>query len=69
MAPPMPYGHPSSGLHVGLKAIGALLPAFGQLLGAYRRSPERPEITGEPQRDGSPAVGGGITVAGSTVVG
>ena len=52
---PVPYG-PQQGLagldmRTGMKALGAVLPGLGQLLSAFRRAPEKPEISGQPERD------------------
>ena len=50
-----PYGQqPAAGavdMRVGLKAIGEFLPGLGQLLGAFRRAPERPKLSGQADRD------------------
>ena len=59
-APPMAYpGYPpqqaqqQQGLDMGtaLDALGALLPAAGKLISAFRRAPERPTLTGTPEKD------------------
>ncbi len=62
--PPMPYPpmqpHPvqqqpqglaGMDMRTGMKALGAILPGLGHMLGAFRRAPEKPEVTGEPVKD------------------
>lgn len=57
--PPMPYGYPAGypqhgaglDMRAGLKAIGEFLPGIGQLFSAFRRAPERPTLTGQPDKD------------------
>ena len=50
---PVPYGQGPAALDMrtGLRAIGAILPGLGQLLSAFRRPPDRPQISGDPQKD------------------
>ena len=52
-ATPTSHNAPSAGLDMrsGLKALGGLLPAFGQLVGAFKSAPERPLPTGQPDKD------------------
>ena len=40
----------------GMRALGALVPAVGQLVSAFRRAPERPELSGDPDKDMSRVV-------------
>lgn len=49
---PAAYAAPAGvDMRSGLKAIGALLPVVGQLVTAFRRGPERPALTGMPDKD------------------
>ena len=34
-----------------LEAVGALLPATGKVISAFRKAPDRPKLTGDPQKD------------------
>lgn len=38
-------------MRAALDALGALLPAAGQMIAAFRHPPERPRLTGQPDRD------------------
>lgn len=58
--PPAPYPvhqpvaqQPAQGLDMrtALDAMGNLLPAVGKLVSAFRRAPERPTLTGDPEKD------------------
>ena len=55
---PMPQGSPIAGIDMrtGLKALGALLPSLGQLLSAFRRAPDKPEMSEDTKRSFSDIV-------------
>ncbi len=48
---PHPGGAMSLDMRTGMKALGALLPGLGQLLSAFRRAPDKPDLSGVPDKD------------------
>ena len=38
-------------MRTALDAVGTLAPAIGKLVAAFQRQPERPALTGDPQKD------------------
>ncbi len=50
---PMPQAPGMVGVDMAtaMKALGAILPGMGQTISAFRRAPDKPDLTGEPTKD------------------
>lgn len=52
---PAPAPTPARGhgldMRGALEAVGALLPATGKVIAAFRKAPDRPKLTGDPSKD------------------